>query len=82
MTVPAVDLTDSSIYVGGVPYDRFAELRRQGVVWQDERDGPGFWAVTRYEDCVAVNREYETFSSARKAVFIWELPEAELPQQQ
>ena len=82
MTVPALDLTDSSIYVRGVPYDWFAELRRQGVVWQDERDGPGFWAVTRHEDCVAVNREYESFSSSTKAVFIWELPEAELAQQQ
>lgn len=82
MALPTIDLTDSSNYVGAVPYHRFAELRRQGVVWQDERDGPGFWAITRYEDCVAVNRDYEQFSSARKAVFIWELPEAELPQQQ
>ena len=82
MTAPAVDLTDSSIYVPGVPYERFAELRRQGVVWQEESEGPGFWAVTRHDDCVAVNRDYELFSSARKAVFIWELPEAELPQQQ
>jgi cholest-4-en-3-one 26-monooxygenase len=82
MTVPAVDLTDSSIFVRGVPYDWFAELRRQGVVWQDEKAGPGFWAVTRYHDCVTVNRDYENFSSARKATFIWELPEEELAQQQ
>ena len=82
MTMPAVDLTDSSIYARGVPYDWFAELRRQGVVWHEEREGPGFWAVTRYHDCVAVNREYENFSSANKAVFIWELPESELAQQQ
>jgi cholest-4-en-3-one 26-monooxygenase len=82
MTVPTVDLTDSSIYVPGVPYDWFAELRRQGVVWQDEPAGPGFWAVTRYDDCVAVNRDYEHFSSARKATYIWDLPEEELVQQQ
>ena len=82
MTVPTVDLTDSSIYARRVPYDWFAELRRQGVVWQEESEGPGFWAVTRYHDCVAVNRDYENFSSSNKAVFIWELPESELAQQQ
>jgi cholest-4-en-3-one 26-monooxygenase len=31
---------------------------------------------------VAVNRDYELYSSAHKAVFIWELPEEELVQQQ
>jgi cholest-4-en-3-one 26-monooxygenase len=51
-------------------------------VWQGEKAGPGFWAVTRYHDCVTVNRDYENFSSARKATFIWELPEEELAQQQ
>jgi cholest-4-en-3-one 26-monooxygenase len=82
MTVPAVDLTDSSIYVSGVPYDWFAELRKRGVVWHDETAGPGFWAVTRYHDCVTVNRDYEHFSSSRRATFIWDLPEEELAQQQ
>lgn len=82
MTVSAVDLTDSSVYVPGVPHDYLASLRRRGVVWQDEANGPGFWAVTRYADCVAVNRDYEHFSSALRAVFIWDLPEEELGQQQ
>src|SRR5579862_5560647 len=82
MTAPVVDLTDSANFVHGVPHERFAELRRQGVVWLDEADGPGFWAVTRHDDCVAVNRDSDVFSSARRAVFIWELPEEELAQQQ
>ena len=77
-----VDLTDSSTYVPGVPHEYLASLRRRGVVWQDEANGPGFWAVTRYADCVIVNRDYEHFSSALKAVFIWDLPEEELGQQQ
>jgi cholest-4-en-3-one 26-monooxygenase len=82
MTASVVDLTDSSAYVHGVPHDYLAALRRRGVVWQDEPGGPGFWAVTRYADCVTVNRDYEHFSSALKAVFIWDLPEEELAQQQ
>src|ERR1019366_10647910 len=32
-------------------------------------------------DCVAVNREYDTFSSAQKATFIWELPDEAIEQQ-
>ena len=82
MTASLVDLTDSSTYVPGVPHDYLASLRQRGVVWQDEANGPGFWAVTRYADCVTVNRDYEHFSSALKAVFIWDLPEEELGQQQ
>ena len=51
-----------------VPRDRTAYLaylrRHDPVHWQDEPGGPGFWAVTRYDDCVTVNRDYERFSSS------------------
>jgi cholest-4-en-3-one 26-monooxygenase len=77
-----IDLTDSRNYVAGVPHHWFAELRRRApVFWHEEVDGPGFWAVTKYEDCVAVNRDYEHFSSARKATFLWEIDEDLLEQQ-
>src|SRR5262249_32632528 len=35
-TGPVPDLADPATYADGVPHERFAELRRQGVVWQDE----------------------------------------------
>jgi cholest-4-en-3-one 26-monooxygenase len=77
-----IDLTDSRNYVDQVPHHWFAELRRQApVFWHEEADGPGFWCVTKYDDCVAVNRDYEHFSSAKKATFLWEIPEADLEQQ-
>jgi cholest-4-en-3-one 26-monooxygenase len=77
------DLADSRNYIERVPYEQFAELRRQGVVWLDEpRGGTGYWAVTRYRDCVEVNRDFERFSSARKTVYLWDLPPDELAQQQ
>jgi cholest-4-en-3-one 26-monooxygenase len=90
MAVQDLDLSDSANFVDGVPYEWFAELRRQGVVWMDEPDvvppgrepGPGFWAVTRYPDVVAVNRDFEHFSSASKAVFLWDTPPDQLAQQQ
>jgi cholest-4-en-3-one 26-monooxygenase len=78
-----IDLTDSHQFAEAVPHDAFDLLRREApVYWHPEPDGPGFWAVTRYNDCVAVNRDYEHFSSFRKASFIWELTDEVLAQQQ
>jgi cholest-4-en-3-one 26-monooxygenase len=82
-TGPALDLADPATYLDGVPHERFAELRRRGIVWQDEPlGGPGYWAVTRYHDCVEVNRDFERFSSARKGTQIFELTPEDLAQQQ
>ncbi len=78
-----IDLTDSRNFVDGVPHHWFAFLRRNApVLWHEERDGPGFWAVTTHADCSTVNRDAEHFSSSRKATFIWELAEEDLAQQQ
>ena len=49
--------------------------------WQDEEGGPGFWAVTRYEDCVTVNRDYERFSSAARGTMPFEMPDEDIAQQ-
>jgi cholest-4-en-3-one 26-monooxygenase len=82
MQLSEIDLTDSKNYVSGVPHEWFAYLRRNAPVWwQEESDGPGFWCVTKYDDCVVVNREHEHFSSSRRATFIWELPEEAMEQQ-
>jgi cytochrome P450 len=35
------------------------------VYWNAEVDGPGFWALTRYDDVLAAYRDPATFSSAR-----------------
>ncbi len=50
--------------------------------WQEEEDGPGFWAVTTLAEATQVNRDYEHFSSARQATYLWELAEDDLAQQQ
>ncbi len=83
VTFDDIDLTDSAHFVSGVPHHWFAFLRRNAPVWwHEEKDGPGFWAVTSYDDCVTVNRDHGNFSSHRKATFIWDLPEEALAQQQ
>ena len=80
--VTPVDLSDSRSYVPGVPHAWLAYLRRHDPVhWQDEDGGPGFWAVTRYEDCVTVNRDYERFSSAVRGTMPFEMPDEDVAQQ-
>lgn len=80
--VAPVDLSDSRSYVAGVPHAYLAHLRRTDPVhWQDEPGGPGFWAVTKYEDCVTVNRDYERFSSAAQGTMPFELGAEEVAQQ-
>ncbi len=80
--ITPVDLSDSRSFVDGVPHAWLAHLRRTDPVhWQDEPGGPGFWAVTRYEDCVTVNRDYERFSSAAQGTMPFELGADEVAQQ-
>ncbi len=80
--VAPVDLSDSRSYVAGVPHAWLAHLRRHDPVhWQDEPGGPGFWAVTKYEDCVTVNRDWERFSSGAKGTMPFEIGEEEVAQQ-
>ncbi len=77
-----VDLSDSGTYVPGVPHPYFAHLRRHDPVhFQGEKGGPGFWAVTKYDDCVTVNRDWEHFSSARRGTMPFELSDDEIAQQ-
>jgi cytochrome P450/nitrite reductase/ring-hydroxylating ferredoxin subunit len=59
-----VDLTDLDRWERGVPHDWLALLRREApLFWQEEADGRGFWAFTRYDDIVTVSKDYETYSS-------------------
>jgi cholest-4-en-3-one 26-monooxygenase len=51
------------------------------VHWQEEPNGPGYWAVTKYHDCVTVNREFDRFSSAAKGTMPFEMGEDEIAQQ-
>jgi cytochrome P450 len=64
-TLDGVDLTNIRSFTRGQPYADFARMRAEApVMWHPEPlDGPGFWAVTRYADVMAVNGDPETFSS-------------------
>jgi cytochrome P450/nitrite reductase/ring-hydroxylating ferredoxin subunit len=59
-----VDLTDLDRWAREVPYDWLTLLRHEApLFWQEERDGRGFWVFTRYDDIVAVSKDFETYSS-------------------
>ncbi len=84
MALSDIDLCSPDSFVGGVPFDWFAELRAEApVFWHPDPDGKtgGFWAVTSYEGCVGVNRDYEHFSSAAKTSLFQDFDDELIEQQ-
>jgi cytochrome P450/nitrite reductase/ring-hydroxylating ferredoxin subunit len=79
LTLDDVDLTDLDTWEAGVPYDWLALLRRDApVVWQPETEGRGFWAFTRYDDVVAISKDWETFSNELGGTSLQDLTPEEL----
>jgi len=73
MNLDDIDLFNPENFVAAVPFEAFRTLRRHApVFWHKEANGPGFWAVTKYHDVVAVSRNPRTFSSARRGVFTFD----------
>ncbi len=75
-----LDLVDPELYRGGVPREYLAWLRdNDPVAWHDEVDGPGYWVLSRYDDVVEANRDWELYSNYTKGSSIEEAAsEAEL----
>jgi cytochrome P450 len=67
-----INLVDLERYAReGQPHEMFRWLRENDpVYWHPEVDGPGFWAVTRYEDVRTVSRDPATFSSYEGGIHI------------
>jgi len=62
--IGGINLFSPASYASGHPTDQYAWLRDNDPVhWHSEPDGPGFWAVTRYEDVKALSRNTALFSS-------------------
>lgn len=60
-----IDLLSPASFADGQPHEQFRWLREHSPVYRHlEPDGPGFWAVTRYDDVRSVGRDPELFSSA------------------
>lgn len=62
VTLP--DLTDPRTFIPEPPYQAWAELRRRaGLPFQERKDAPGFYSVTRYRDVDTVVRDSAGYSS-------------------
>lgn len=63
-SLPGVDILSHDVYVRHIPHEALARYRREApVAWVNEDDGAGFWAVTRWDDLVAIHKDWRTFSS-------------------
>ena len=63
--MPRLDLMDPDLFRAGVPYDYFAWLRQhEPVAWHDEAAGTGYWLITRHDDVVSTNRDWQRYSNA------------------
>jgi cholest-4-en-3-one 26-monooxygenase len=85
MGLEEIDLIDGRNFVPGVPHHWFKQLRQEApVYWHKEATAPrgGFWAVTGFDDCVTVNRDWEHFSSARRSALFGDMDDEQLVQQQ
>ncbi len=79
MALSDIDLNDPDKFVEGTPHHWFKELREHDPVhWHEEKDGAGFWCVTKYEDLKLVSRNPLLFSSWQGGTNIPDRDEASL----
>ncbi|MFN8040619.1 MAG: cytochrome P450 [Acidimicrobiales bacterium] len=71
MQLSDVDLYDPDTFRLGRHHEMFEVLRAEDPVhWHPEPDGDGFWCITKHADLIAVNRDWETFSSNEHGINI------------
>ncbi len=75
MSITLADVhLDNDAFADRVPHEVFAVLRdRAPLHWYDWEHGKGFWCVTRYDDVVAVMKDWRTFSSETGATALEDL---------
>ena len=83
MDLAVIDLVDPDKWVPGVPHEAFRTLRAKSPVhWQDVPGSQGYYAITKYEDLVAISKDPGTFSSFRGGTLLRDLPAEDLSQTQ
>ncbi|CAB4597936.1 unannotated protein [freshwater metagenome] len=69
---PVINLISPETFAAtGHPWEQYAWLRKNApVYWHDEPNGPGFWAITKYEDVRTISRLPKVFSSYETSVML------------
>jgi len=82
MELADIDLVNPDNWVPGVPHEALKVLRHKApVFWQDmPGSDQGFWAITKYDDVVAISKDPATFSSYRGTALLRDLPKEDLEQ--
>jgi cholest-4-en-3-one 26-monooxygenase len=76
------DLNDPDVFVAGVPHETFEYWRRNDPVHLTQHpEGHSYWSVTSYDDVVLASRDGQLFSNERGGVFMFEMEEEMLAQQ-
>lgn len=76
------DLNSPDVFAAGVPHETFAHWRRTDPVHLTEHpEGHKYWSVTTYDEVVAASRDGLVFSNERGGVFMFEMEEEMLAQQ-
>ena len=79
LTLADVDLFDPDNFIDGVPHHFFKLLRKEAPVYRHpESGGPGFWALTKYDDIVTTSMDPATFSSEQMGTNIPDPPQDSL----
>jgi cytochrome P450 len=70
-----IDLWNPDSFAAGHPHAQYDWLRANDPVhFQKEPNGPGYWAITRYQDVYDVDRNFQAFSS-EPTIMIQDAPE-------
>ena len=70
------DLSDPDAFAAGPPHASFRRLRDEApVCFFPERNGSGFWSVTRWQDIRTISLDQQTFSSFRGGVMLRDFPD-------
>jgi len=68
MPVREIDLSDPELYATGDPHSVWAYLRKhEPVFWPEHADGPGFWAITKYEDVLRLSTDRRLSSAGGRS---------------
>lgn len=69
---PDINLISPETFAAtGHPWEQYEWLRKNApVYWHDEPNGPGFWAITKYEDVRTISRLPKVFSSYETSVML------------
>jgi len=75
-----IDLLAAKSYDGGQPHDQFRWLREHEPVHRhpEPDGGPGYWAITRYDDVRAISRNHALFSN-EPSIMIGDVPVRDAP---